>query len=85
MRAPFEGLPMCSEWHWAALGSAAVNAVGNADSAVAGLFAESQRREESALTDFEVVTAVQVLSLMVGVQSRPWARPQAGKQFAVAG
>jgi hypothetical protein len=71
MRAPVEYLPVCSGWHWAAPESAAVNAVGNADLEVVALLAESPRHEGSALRDYEVATAVQVLSLMVGAQSRP--------------
>lgn len=79
MRAPVEGLLVCSGWHWTAPESAAVNAVGNADLEVVALLAESPHREGSTLRDYEVATAVQVLSLMVGAQSRPWARPRAGK------
>jgi hypothetical protein len=55
-----------------------VSAVENADLAGAALLAESQRREESALSDCEVAIAVQVLSLMAWAQSRPWAHPQTG-------
>jgi hypothetical protein len=84
MRALDEYLLMCPEWHGAAPGSAAVSAVENVDLAGAALLAESQHREESALRDCEVAIAVQVLSLISRVQSRPWARPQTGKQSVAA-